>query len=176
MWRNGVSYPIIHSLAKHDSHNQCGNSGVNMHDRTSGKVDSTHFLQESSTPHPMGHREISYNHPQSNKQYISGKLYTLGKSTEYQCRRNNCEHALKHRKKQFGNIACCKGADADAVKESLVEASYYTRQRIACFGKTGIERPTIAERHPQNTDYTNNKQRLHDDTQHIFPSNQTAIK
>ena len=65
VWRNGVSHPVIHSLAKHDSHNQCGNSGVNMHHRTSGKVDSTHFLQESSTPHPMGHREISYNHPQN---------------------------------------------------------------------------------------------------------------
>ena len=73
-------------------------------------------------------------------------------------------------------VARSQRMNVDATQKRFVKTTHKERQRVAFLGKARIERPTIAERNPQDADNAHNKQCLHDDAQYILSAHQSAIK
>ena len=63
MRRYGMAGAVICSPAEHYGHDQSGNTGIDMDNRTAGKIYCPYFLKETSAPHPVSHRKICQNHP-----------------------------------------------------------------------------------------------------------------
>ena len=100
---------IITPSPYQDSHNQSCDTGIDVHHCSTGKIDSSHLLEKSSSPYPVCHRHVNQNAPEYCKHQETSKLDTLGKSSKNQGRRNDGKHTLEKNKHQFRYVTCSQG-------------------------------------------------------------------
>ncbi len=169
-----LSDPVASSLTEQHGHYQCGNTGIDMHDRSARKVDGPHFLQPSAAPYPVRHRVVHQAAPQDREEHKARKFDPFGKSAQYQSRRDHGKHTLENHENDFGNVARSQRRRRYAVQHHFIE----TADHAACGSpaKRGSEYETVTECHPQNTTYADDKQALHNDAQYVFLAHQPAVK
>ena len=124
------------------------NPGIDVHHRTSGKVDGSHLLQEASAPYPVCHREVGKDYPQRDEHDIARKLDTFGKGTQYQRGGDDGKHALEHHEYQFGNVAAVSVSRVMPWRNALSNPPITHASGFPDSAKAGIERPAIPEGYP----------------------------
>ena len=167
---------VIITLAHTECHDQGCYTSIDMNHSTTSKVDGSHLLQETASPHPVGHWKIGDDDPENGEKYITVEFDTLGKSTEDEGWSNQGEHALEHCKGKFRNTCRHDRIQTDAMKETFIKTSDDASQRIAGICIFCRESPGISECYPYQTDYCHDEYRLHQNTQYILLAHQTAIK
>ena len=123
-----MAHAIVFAFAYHQRHDECRYASVDVYHSAASKVDGAHLLQESAAPHPMCHREVGYDDPQQREHHVALKLYTLCEGTEYERRRDERKHALKHDKRQFWDASGHDTVGRHAVEEGFPPSAHYEKQ------------------------------------------------
>src|SRR4030065_356019 len=83
---------------------QCSDSGTDVNDKPSGKVEGPKISNPATCPpDPVGERVIDKGRPENKEDKIGLELKSLGKSPRDQGRGDDSEHHLKNHEGLMGN-------------------------------------------------------------------------
>ena len=71
---NHSGMAIAFTFAQQDAESKSGNTGENVDDETTGKIQRTEFCQEATAPYPMCHGVVNQDGPEENKDGKSGEF------------------------------------------------------------------------------------------------------
>ena len=177
---------VTQALADHECTDQTGDAGVNVHHRSTRKIECAlgpqiacvrgHCLERSGigdcvrtrpVPDHVRNRKVSEREPKDAEQKRGGELDALGKGTNDQDRGDGGKGALKGHENQFRNVDTLTKrrrhrVGSDALQEQFVEGA--VEHPVAPKG----ERVPIDD--PEDRDDRKNHHALHQNRQHVFGS------
>lgn len=173
--RNRTARTVAGTTAQHQSGNQCGNTGIDMYHRATGKVNGSHLLKETAAPHKVGHGIIDDDRPKNGEQQKSRETHALGKSTDDQRRSDHGKHALEKYECQLRNMRRSQHrVNGHAMEEYLIKTSDHATQGGAL--KTGTKHPTVTNGYPENAADGSADETLHENAEDVLGSHKAAVE
>ena len=169
---------VAFALAQHNCSDECGNPGVDMHHRATGKIDYAPVPKQSTgtCPYHVNHGQIANSHPQSHEYHHGGEFHALRESTHNQGRCNDRECHLKGGEYGFRNRSGHR-IYRDAGHERVTETTDNRRDvKYSLFHTGHIEGNAITIYHPDHRHQAGDGETLHHYRKHVFTAHHACIK
>jgi hypothetical protein len=167
------------ALAYHERGGECGESGIDMDDRTSGEILDPEFEQPAVRGPDHAHeRTVDQHLPQCGEGEEGREFHPFSKGPHHQRGRDHGEHALDHHEGQVGNPAHRVGdvkrgqlVRCDSLQESPLEIAEHHGDEFAVAVCEAVPERYPDHRHERQCDGP-----LHEDVEHILLADKSAAK
>ena len=141
-----------------------------MHDQPAGEIQHAHGGEEAAAPHPMRQRHIDEHEPADREQQIGREPHPVGHRTRHQRHRDDRERHLVEHEKRFRDGLCGR---VDAVHGHADQEPAVERAEPGSVADKGQR---IAERHPEDRDHRDRRQRLRHGREHVLLAHHAGVE
>ncbi len=159
---------IAAPLAHHQSRDQTGHAGIDVHHGATGEVEHALAAQPAATPDPVADRRVNQRHPQHHEPQHRGKLHALGKGADDQRRRDDREGQLEHREHGLRNRPA-ERIHTHAGHEGLAQTADEAADVVT-------EGQAVEVQHPQDRDQAGDGEALHHHRQCILGAHHAGVE
>ncbi|CAB4324282.1 unannotated protein [freshwater metagenome] len=161
------------TLAENQHHSECGSTRVDVDDCATSEVEGTELGQPSTSEHPVSHRGIDDDEPQSDEHGVGLELEPIGRSAGDERRRDDSKGHLigaeQHERNGEGErLWPCVAGDVAHPGEVQI-ADDATVAEVP-------ERKREDDGHPQNRHEAHGEEVLHEHAQHVLGPHHAAVE
>ena len=187
---------VTNPLASDVSNHQTRHSGVNVHHRTTGKVERALLeqiacgctrcfsgfsrsigIRTGPEPHHVGNREVGQRKPGGDAEQYCRELDTFSPGTHDQRTGNGSKRTLEDHEGQLGNRDTFREGTGQRITGNALQQDLVERAKEGVIQRMSFSKSdAIAIDHPQQTDQGKHHKHLDEQRQHVLLANQTAVE
>ena len=124
LWGSHGLCRVADARADHDTDNQCGDTGIDMHDRASGKIKDSPAGEQAAAPGHMPDRYIAEGEPDNHEDQHGAELHPLGKGSNDERRGDDRKSHLEGQEDRLG-YGAIQGVNSQVLEKEFGGVSYY---------------------------------------------------